>query len=113
MYNSREARASSGGFHHKNWIMSLSFVIKYIKITIGLFLAGVLIWIYSTKDHINTMHEYPHISFQKYWLLDEKTIFMLGQCESIIQAISSVPVKPEYRKRMLAISLRKGGPRRL
>jgi len=30
------------------------------------------------------------------------------QCESIIQAISSAPVNPEYRKRMLAVSLRKG-----
>jgi hypothetical protein len=59
------------------------------------------------------MHEYPHISFQKHWLLDEETIFMLGPCESIIQAISSAPVKPEYRKRMPAVSLRKGGPRRL
>ncbi len=54
------------------------------------------------------MQEYPHISFQKNWRLDEETIFMLGQCESIIQAISSAPVKPEYRKRMLTVSLRKG-----
>ena len=54
------------------------------------------------------MQEYPHISFQKNWRLDEETIFMLGQCESIIQAISSAPVKPEYRKGMLVVSLRKG-----
>ncbi|MEK7242578.1 MAG: Fic family protein [Thermodesulfobacteriota bacterium] len=54
------------------------------------------------------MQNYQHISFQKNWRLDEETIFMLGQCESIIQAISSAPVKPEYRKRMLAVSLRKG-----
>jgi len=54
------------------------------------------------------MQEYPHISFQKNWQLDEETIFMLGQCESIIQAISSAPVKPEYRRQMLAVSLRKG-----
>ena len=54
------------------------------------------------------MQEYQHISFQKSWRLDEETIFMLGQCESIIQAISSAPVKPEYRKQMLKVSLRKG-----
>jgi len=54
------------------------------------------------------MQEYPHILFQKNWHLDEETIFMLGQCESIIQAISSAPVKPEYRKQLLAVSLRKG-----
>ena len=57
---------------------------------------------------VNTMQEYRHISFQKNWRLDEETIFMLGQCESVIQAISSAPVKPEYRKQMLAVSLRKG-----
>ena len=33
---------------------------------------------------------------------------MLGQSDAIIQAISSAPVKPEYRKQMLAVSLRKG-----
>ena len=54
------------------------------------------------------MQEYPHISFQKNWHLDEETIFMLGQSESIIQAISSAPIKPEYRKQLLAVSLRKG-----
>lgn len=54
------------------------------------------------------MQDYPHITFQKNWRLDEETIFMLGQCESIIQAISSAPVKPEYRKQLLAVSLRKG-----
>ena len=47
------------------------------------------------------MQEYPHISFQKNWRLDEETIFMLGQCEAIIQAISSAPVKPEYRKQLM------------
>lgn len=54
------------------------------------------------------MHKYMHISFQKNWRLNEETVFMLGQCESIIQAISSTPVKPEYRQMMLAVSLRKG-----
>jgi len=54
------------------------------------------------------VQEYQHISFQKNWRLDEETIFMLGQCDSIIQAISSAPVKPEYRKQMLKVSLRKG-----
>ena len=44
------------------------------------------------------MQEYAHIPFQKNWHLDEDTIFMLGQSESIVQAISSAPIKPEYRK---------------
>src|SRR5665647_1513057 len=54
------------------------------------------------------MQEYQHIAFQKNWRLDEETFFMLGQCESIIQAISSAPIKPEYRKQLLSVSLRKG-----
>jgi Fic family protein len=54
------------------------------------------------------MQNYPHIPFQKSWRLDEGTIFMLGQSESIIQAISSAPIKPEYRKQLLVVSLRKG-----
>jgi Fic family protein len=54
------------------------------------------------------MQKYEHITFQKTWHLKDETVFMLGQCESIIQAISSAPVKPEYRQRMLVVSLRKG-----
>ena len=54
------------------------------------------------------MQEYQHIAFQKNWHLDEETFFMLGQCESIIQAISSAPITPEYRKQLLVVSLRKG-----
>ena len=54
------------------------------------------------------MQEYQHIAFQKNWRLDEETFFMLGQCESIIQAISSAPITPEYRKQLLVVSLRKG-----
>lgn len=54
------------------------------------------------------MQEYAHIPFQKNWRLDEDTIFMLGQSESIVQAISSAPIKPEYRRQLLVVSLRKG-----
>jgi len=54
------------------------------------------------------MQDYVHIPFQKNWHLDEDTIFMLGQSESIIQAISSAPLKPEYRQNLLVVSLRKG-----
>ena len=54
------------------------------------------------------MQNHPHIPFQKNWRLDEGAIFMLGQSESIIQAISSAPIKPEYRKQLLVVSLRKG-----
>jgi Fic family protein len=64
----------------------------------------------SRKGYIgeSIMQKYPQIAFQKNWRLDEETIFMLGQCESIIQAISSAPVTPEYKGQMLVVSLRKG-----
>ena len=64
----------------------------------------------ACKEYIreNIMQKYPQISFQKNWHLDEETIFMLGQCESIVQAISSAPVAPEYKRQMLVVSLRKG-----
>jgi len=51
---------------------------------------------------------YPHIAFKKAWLFDEELMFMLGQCDAIIQGISNVPIKPEYKKELLNVSLRKG-----
>ncbi len=57
---------------------------------------------------VNVMKEYPHILFQKNWNLDEETIFMLGQCDAIVQAIASAPIKPAYREMLLSVSLRKG-----
>jgi Fic family protein len=64
----------------------------------------------TCKQHIgeNIMQKYPQIAFQKNWRLDEETIFMLGQCESIVQAISSAPVTPKYKGQRLVVSLRKG-----
>ncbi|RPH49073.1 MAG: Fic family protein [Desulfobacteraceae bacterium] len=54
------------------------------------------------------MQNFEHILFQKNWHLDDETNFMLGQSESIVHAISSAPIKPEYRKQLLSVSLRKG-----
>jgi Fic family protein len=57
-------------------------------------------------DEIKDTH--PHISFQKSWQIDEETIYMLGQCESIIQIISNAPIRPEFRQELLLVSMRKG-----
>jgi Fic family protein len=54
------------------------------------------------------MKDYPHINFQKRWTLAEETIYRIGQCECIIRSIVSMPIKPEYRKLLLKVSLRKG-----
>lgn len=54
------------------------------------------------------MINYPHIAFQNNWKLSDKTWYKLGQCKSIIKAISNAPMKPDYRKQLLQISLLKG-----
>ncbi|PKN51074.1 MAG: Fic family protein [Deltaproteobacteria bacterium HGW-Deltaproteobacteria-13] len=54
------------------------------------------------------MGEYPHITFQKKWALNDETIYRLGQSECIIQSIASMPLMPENRQRLLKVSLRKG-----
>ena len=51
---------------------------------------------------------YKHISFTKRWDLAPNTTYMLGQCAAIIQAIAIMPLKPQYRKELLKLSLRKG-----
>ncbi|MBS1516997.1 MAG: Fic family protein [Bacteroidetes bacterium] len=54
------------------------------------------------------MPDYSHISFQKDWSLSDTTWYKLGQCKSIIKAISNAPIQPQYREKLLQISLRKG-----
>lgn len=56
----------------------------------------------------NILPSHPHISFERNWHLDESTLFMLGQCESTIRIISSAPLEPENRKKLLQVSMRKG-----
>jgi len=51
---------------------------------------------------------FEHISFNRDWVIENEIMFMLGQCESIIRFVSSAPIKPEYRKYLLQVSLRKG-----
>ncbi len=54
------------------------------------------------------LNQYPHISFVKKWELKNKSIFELGQCESIIRALRDTPIPPEYRKMLMSVSLKKG-----
>lgn len=56
--------------------------------------------------NLSTSH--PHISFTDNWHTSEDTLFMLGQCEAIIRIISNAPLDPEYRRKLLQVSLRKG-----
>lgn len=54
------------------------------------------------------LRSHPHITFTKDWTLSEDVLFMLGQCEAIIRAISEIPLHPERRQKLLKVSLRKG-----
>lgn len=48
------------------------------------------------------------ISFTKSWSVSEDTWFLLGQCKSLIKAISSTPLMPLYRQKIYKVSLLKG-----
>ena len=52
--------------------------------------------------------EYRHLRFRKHWDLGIDLAYELGQCHAIIEAISEVPLLPEFRKRLLELSLTKG-----
>jgi Fic family protein len=54
------------------------------------------------------LQKYQHISFLQKWELKENTIYELGQCYSIIKALSEIPIKPEIRSKLLTVSLIKG-----
>ena len=54
------------------------------------------------------IEKYPHISFLPKWELKEDTVYELGQCDAIIRAIRNIPIRPEYRKLLLNVSLIKG-----
>ena len=54
------------------------------------------------------INDFPHISFHKDWQISGQAIFQLGQCQSMIKAISALPLEPEYRKKLYLVSLTKG-----
>jgi Fic family protein len=56
----------------------------------------------------NILTSHPHISFESNWRISEDTQFIFGQCEAIIRIISNAPLEPEYRSKLLHVSLRKG-----
>jgi len=54
------------------------------------------------------MDKYPHIQFKKHWQIRSSCAYQLGECSALIQALSNIPLKPGYRKRLLLVSLIKG-----
>src|SRR5210317_317613 len=54
------------------------------------------------------MDKFKHISFMKKWKLTENTLYQLGECDAIIEALSYTPLKPEDRQELLSVALIKG-----
>lgn len=54
------------------------------------------------------MSNHSHISFKPTWALGADTIHALGQCEAFIYTLSETPIFPNYRRKLLNVSLVKG-----
>ncbi len=52
--------------------------------------------------------KYPHLSFIKNWELSPKSMFLLGQCQAFVQAISNAGILPQYYSELMNLSLTKG-----
>ena len=54
------------------------------------------------------MKTHQHLMFKKHWELTPNTLYQLGECDALVQAISKIPLKPENRDKLLQVSLIKG-----
>src|SRR5262245_48822221 len=51
---------------------------------------------------------YPHILFKKHWEIRPDTHYLLGKCDAMVEAISGMPLQPDYHRGLLRVSLIKG-----
>ena len=54
------------------------------------------------------LDSHPHIRFRKTWKLTGEILYLLGQCESLVEAICEIPLHPNYHQHLLGVSLQKG-----
>lgn len=54
------------------------------------------------------MDSHKHISFRNEWEIDYDCAYMLGECDAYVRALTDIPLKPEYRDKLLRVSLIKG-----
>jgi Fic family protein len=57
-------------------------------------------------ESIHATHH--HISFTKRWELNPEILYLLGQCDALMRAISETPIQPEHRQMLLTVSLIRG-----
>ena len=51
---------------------------------------------------------YPHLPFGRQWQISPGLEYVLGQCDSIVEAISQAPLLPRFRQELHFLSLQKG-----
>jgi len=49
-----------------------------------------------------------HIVFRINWDLGEKSVNLLGQCYAYINSMLNIPIRPDYHRQLLTVSLNKG-----
>jgi len=54
------------------------------------------------------MERHQHLIFKKHWELTPQTLYQLGECDALVQAISNIPLKPDNRDKLLKVALIKG-----
>jgi Fic family protein len=52
--------------------------------------------------------EYQHLLFKKHWILTSVSEFLLGQCDSLVEAIKNTPIMPSTYDDLMHVSLIKG-----
>ncbi|MEO6612410.1 MAG: Fic family protein [Chitinophagaceae bacterium] len=52
--------------------------------------------------------DYPHLTFHRQWELNTKCLLTLGESFSLVRAIRNTPIMPQYRHKLMEVSLRKG-----
>jgi len=56
----------------------------------------------------NVKNTLEHISFTTNWQLSKKTENLLGQCYAYIDSMLNIPIRPDYHRQLLTVSLNKG-----
>ena len=51
---------------------------------------------------------WEHISFKVNWKLSKKAVNLLGQCYAYIDSMLNMPIRPDYHRQLLTVSLNKG-----
>lgn len=78
--------------------MNIDKIIRILSFTLSIIL--------SIKMNLN--EKYPHLRFIRNWEISDKSLFLLGQCEAYVNAISRTPILPEHYSKLMEVSLIKG-----